>query len=255
MTLIIQNHWGIVTGTFTSIIDTYLNLKLFDKDVKLATISNHEKPSDLIKFFFSNSNFGSASLMATFTKEREFDSDTIICSARLLADCINDPSIKIRAKKLIVLDSLDLARMRYGIGPDINQAVKVDECIFLVNPANLGSTRFKELVYYHKFNKKRLDTKHFSDIKLTYSRNKKEFIKISDNKYYENIGKGIFEYAYKGYPVTYSPDGLFVNDGLCCYLELVGVNPFKHHNPMKLSKYQIIKHLCMHENDLLLELI
>jgi hypothetical protein len=254
MTLIIQNHWGIVTGTFTSIIDVFSNLKEFGKDVELVTISD-QKPSEIIKLFFKNSKFGWPSLMKSFTRNREFDNESVICSARLLSDCMIDKRIKIRAKRLIVLDSLDFARKKYGIGTDFDLAVKADECIFLINPANEGITKFKEYVYYHKFNKKRLDSKHFPQRKLNYSRKKKKFIKIQDGKYFENIGKGIIEYLYKGYVVNYTTDGMFTKDGLCYYLELLGVDPMKSYKPLVIPKWKIKKHLFMNENDLLLGLL
>jgi hypothetical protein len=254
MTLIIQNHWGIVTGTFTSIIDTFLNLKKFKKDVELITISDH-KPSEIIKLFFKNSKFGRSSLMKSFTKECEFDNEIIICSARLLTDCMTDKKIKIRAKKLIVLDSLDLARKKYGIGPDFDLAVNADECIFLINPANKGITKFKEYVYYHKFNKNRLDLKYFPQRKLNYSRSKKKFIKIQEGEYFENIGKGILEHLYKGYIVNYNTDGMFTKDGLFYYLKLFGIDATKNYKPLIIPKSKIQRHLFMNKNDLLLDLL
>jgi len=252
--LIIQNHSGVVTGTFTSIIDTYLNLQQFKK-VKLETMSDYKKPSELIKLFVKNSNFGCSALMTSFTKERTFDSDIIICSARLLADCATDEKIKIRAKKLIVLDSLDMARKKYGVGPDFDFQVNADECIFLINPANKDITKFKEYIYYHKFNERRLNLKHFPERKLKYSRRKKKFIKIGQDQYFENIGKSIFEYSYMGYPVSYDTDGMFTKDGLCFYLELLGIDPSKNYNPLIIPKWKIEKCLFMNDNDLLLELI
>lgn len=255
MISIIQNHWGIVTGTFTTTIDAYLNLKSFGKDVEFISVSDHKKPSDLIKLFFKNSSFGAPSLMKSFTKEREFDREIIICTARLLADCTTDKRLKIRAKKLIVLDSLDLARQKYGVGPNLDISVNADECIFLVNPSNSGITKFKEYIYYHKFNQHRLDTKYFRVQKLDYSRIRKPFIKIEDGKYFENIGKGIMEFSYKGYPVTYNTDGMFTRDGLYYYLKLLGVNGEKNHNPLKISKSKIKKKLFMHNNDILLDMI
>jgi len=254
MTLIIQNHWGMITGTFTSIIDTYLNLKEFNKDVDLITISD-KKPSEIIKLFFKNSKFGCPSLMKSFTNKRVFDSEVVICSARLLADCMVDERIKIRAKKMIVLDSLDLARKKYGIGPNFDLAVTADECIFLTNPANKGITKFKEYVYYHKFNKKRLDLKHFPQRKLNYSRSKKKFLRIEEGKYFENIGKGVLEHLYKGYVVNYSTDGMFTRDGLCCYLGLLGIDSTRNYKPLVIPKWKIEKYLFMNKNDLLLELI
>ncbi len=255
MILVAQNHWGIVTGTFTSMIDTYLNLKQHGVDVKMHTISDHEKISEVITMFFKNSSFGDSTLMSSFKKDKVVDNEVVVCSARMLADCVTDDTIKIKAKKLIVLDSLDLARQKYGIGPNIDTAVRADECIFLINPANKGITNFKEYIYYHKFNQKRLDKKHFSTVKLTYRRSGKKFIRIDDGKYFENIGKGILEYAYKGYAIKYKTDGMFTKDGLCYYLELLGIDPFVNHNPLKIPKWKIKKHLFMHKNDLLLELI
>ena len=232
MTLIIQNHWGMITGTFTSIIDTYLNLKEFNKDVDLITISD-KKPSEIIKLFFKNSKFGCPSLMKSFTNKRVFDSEVVICSARLLA----------------------LARKKYGIGPNFDLAVTADECIFLTNPANKGITKFKEYVYYHKFNKKRLDLKHFPQRKLNYSRSKKKFLRIEEGKYFENIGKGVLEHLYKGYVVNYSTDGMFTRDGLCCYLGLLGIDSTRNYKPLVIPKWKIEKYLFMNKNDLLLELI
>ncbi len=187
--------------------------------------------------------------------QRTFNNDIIICSARLLADCVTDEKIKIRAKKLIVLDSLDMARKKYGCGPDFDSQVNADECIFLINPANVGITKFKEYVYYHKFNQRRLDLKHVPERKLKYSRRKKKFIKIGEDQYFENIGKSIFEYSYMGYPVSYSIDGMFTCDGLFYYLGLLGVEAATNYDPLVIPRWKIKKYLFMNENDLLLDLL
>jgi hypothetical protein len=253
MVTIAQNHWGMVTGTFTSIIDGYMNLREY-KEIKLVTI-NKMKPSEIISLFFKNEKFGCGPLMASFTKGRVIDDDTIICSARLLVDAANDDSIQIRAKRLIVLDSLDLARKKYMNGPDFDQSINADECIFLVNPANKGMTNHKEYTYYHKFNRQRMDSMFIKDRKLSYNRSKKPFIKVGEGQYFENIGKGIFEYSYKGYPIKYNTEGMFTKDGLFYYMRLCGVDGSINHDPLIIPKSKIIKQLCMNENDLLLDLI
>jgi hypothetical protein len=255
MTMIIQNHWGIITGTFTTTVDVYLNLKSFVDDIEFVSISDHKKPSDLIKLFFKNSCFGAPSLMKSFVKKKVFDEDTVICTARFLADCSNDNTIKLRAKRLIILDTLDLAKQKYCVGPNLDDVINADECIFLVNPANKGITRFKEYTYYHKFNQKRLDSKLFRVQKLNYRRDTKPFIKISDGKYFENIGKSVFEYSYRGYPVTYRTDGMFTRDGMYYYLQQVGIDGERNYNPLVISKSTIKKRLFMNKNDILLDLI
>jgi hypothetical protein len=124
-----------------------------------------------------------------------------------------------------------------------------------MNPSNFGSTNFKEIEWYHKFSKKRLDTMQFYSTSLNYCRKKKKYIKIKEEGYYENIGKRIFEYLYAGLIVNYSPEGMFTRDGLWYYLKLFDVDASKFYKPLIISKYKIKEKLFMNENDRLLEIL
>ena len=277
--LIIQNYFGKFTGVITSIIDTYMNLQhhIGPENVRLVTtwskVPHWGRPwsedweEKWIKICRDNKNFGSirGDIVDSFHGDvRLFGADLIICSSRFLIDVINE-GFEIYSDRLIVLDSMDIHQPKYRSYRNLDDAVWTDNCIWLCNPANMGITKYKEYEYYHKFNSDRLETIKFKNEPFYYSREKKYYINIEKGKYFENIGKGIWERVYHNIPVYYDTKGMYMRDGLYYYLKLFGIDGEKDHRPLPLYSevdrvakeiHKIVKNkLLMKKDDLLLELL
>lgn len=259
--LVIHSSIGRITGVFTSIIDTYLNLVRRGVDVDLKAYSCDDVPfsdgalykknlSGWYNFCYDNKHFGTREVFKSFTKDKKFMSDVVICSARFPNDMVKN-GLSIEAKRWIILDSLDLQTNRFvDYQPD--EVLKGD-VHFLVNPANFNKTKFTEHEYYHKFNKKRLDTLTIRE-PIEYTRVTKDWMKVGQY-YFENIGKSIWETIYCGQDVTYDPTGMLGKDGLYYYLKLFGVDGEKSYSPLPINRKDIEGKLFMKDNDIVLSLI
>jgi len=242
MNLILHHHSGRANGTLTSMIDTYFNLQ----DVELKIISG-DHVHNTIQFIRDNDYFGDKGILNCLTKDLSFEANTIICSAKLLVD-INVFNIKIKCKRMIVLDSLDIFKLNKNI---VSFSIPTLDMIFLCNPAN--KVPFKTHEYYHKFSHKRLDTLKKSCELQIYSRMSRDDI-IVDNIPFENIGKRVWENLYHGTKVLYQPDGLRIEDGLCYYMKLFGLDCNKE-KILSVTREQIVDKLFMKEDDLIYELL
>lgn len=259
--LLIYFSIGRITGVFTSLIDVYLNLVKRGVDVNLKIcgwdgimfgneLLYKENFSGWYNLCCDNKHFGSKKIFRSFTKDKNFVSDVVICSARFPNDMVkNDLSIK--AKRWIILDSLDLQTNKFvDYQPD--EVLKGDTH-FLVNPANFNRTKFMEHEYYHKFSKERLDTLTIKK-PIEYIRITKDWMKV-DEYYFENIGKSIWETIYCGQDVAYDPIGMLGKDGLYYYLKLFGVDGEKSHSSLPINRKDIEDKLFMRDNDIVLSLI
>jgi hypothetical protein len=263
--LILYHYYGVIDGVFASIIDLYYNLlEYIDVDFSIVTID----PEKCIKHLFKNNN---GDLVNKIVTENKFERDIIICSARLLYDEV----CELECNKLIVLDSLDLSKSLYGVHPNIYQFIPVnlvkDDVVFLSNPANIMiDCIYSQIVYYQKLSKQRLESlppyrgRFVDDYSLKmrffyntydYRRTDKEYMEIKRNKYFENVGRSIFEHIYFGKKVYYYTDGMFMKDGLFYYLDLFGVNGMIRHSPLLITKEMVESILFMDENDVILDLI
>jgi len=257
--LVLQYHDTRITGSFTTIIDLYINLKKYI-DLKFKTVWG-QPAKTIIKLLKDNNFFGDRDgILKSLTREKTFESETIVCSAKLLADITYSynvaQKIEFHCKNLIVLDSMDLMKSKYGFFPDINDYVKAENCVFLCNPSNFRLVRYPKYEYYHKFSKERLDSiDRLKNIPYNYKRINKKDLQLSEKLFFENIGKQIFECCYHGCTVNYSTEGMTMKDGLYYYLELFGVDGFKDHTPLNIGKDQIVEKLFMHENDTLLDIL
>lgn len=263
-----------MTGVFTSIIDTYMNLRFWFKSIKedihIATpwskTPHWEKPwsvdweDEWKRICKVNKNFGFVGKQITDSFEgdcRYFEADIVICSSRFLIDHFKE-DFCINSKYLLVLDSMDLSHPEYRSYRNLDNSVWVDydNCIWLCNPANFDQTKYKKYEWYHKFNQERLKTLKFDKKPYYYSREKKFWIKVEDGKYFENIGKGIWERLYHNVPVYYDTKGMYMRDGLYYYLKLFGVNGEVNHNPLPLYKDVIkSKKIFMWRSDIMLEIL
>lgn len=241
MNLIVFYHSGRANGVLTSIIDTYLNLsERIDITLKINT-------NDVGQFYLlckRNKFFGFPDIMKCVTLTTEFEAETIITSTKILYD-----DISLKCNKLILLDSLDIAKAKFGLFPEPKNPC--DNTILLCNPATMNDW-FNCKEYYHKFSPMRLNTLD-SCRQLVYMRVNKEDIYIGDSIYFENIGKSIFEMSYLGRSVTYYGDK--IHDGLYYYLKLFGIDGEQDHILLPLTTQDIEQKLMMKDDDLLLELI
>ena len=243
----------------------YYNLIQFiDVDFCIYT----ETPKRCIEHLFKNNN---GDLVNKITIEKEIEADIVICSARLLYDEV----CKLKCKRLIVLDSLDLAKSLYGVHPDIKyyvpEYINNIDVIFLSNSANIMSKCvYAQMVYYQKLSKERLNTlpihrgrtiedyslhkKMFYDV-FNYRRTDKPYAELRRGKYFENFGRSIFEHIYYGKSVNYYIDGMYMKDGLYHYLELFGINGMIPHMPLPITKEMVEDKLFMKKNDPILNIL
>lgn len=254
-TLILTYTDGIyISGALTSILDIYFNLRNFI-DVDLRIVFDLDSLG-IMRFFKFQNFFGDGRAMSGLTKNTDFNSDVIIISYELLANIAeNKVRLNIGCDKLIILDSHDIQRFNYdGLIPVVANHISCNECILLANPANYGIAD-NTIEYYHKFSGIRLNGLDIPKRTYNYKRTDKDHAKLSEDVYFENIGKGIFENIIKGNTVNYYPDGLTVTDGLCYYLKLFDIDPTIKHCPLKIKLLDIIKKLFFFKNDKILELL
>ena len=208
-----------------------------------------------IPFLRNNRCFGDLGLYSCLTEDKEFEADTIICSARLLYEIYAGKPISINCKRLIVMDSLDLTKSKLGIFSDLCHILKFDYNVFLVNPCNHVPTTCKQYTYYQKFNIKRFEFMPWLHDTFTYRRTERRNSKIADGRHLENMGRVIFEHLYKNKIVNYYTDGMFMRDGLYYYLRLFGIDGEINHIPLDIESEEVKEELFMSENDLLLDIL
>lgn len=224
--LILLNHYGVMDGVQTSMIDMYYNLRRYrEVDFKIVIEGSI---GEALKLFAKNKL---NDLVKFFTIDKTFYHQTVVCSHCLFVKS----DIDIKSDNIIVLDSFDSHKKFPPKG------------MLISNHANYGHR-----IYYHKFSKERLEKLKLEN-DLYYKRSDKKHIK-DDNGYFENIGKSIFEHIWCGNKVFYHTDGMYCKDGLFHYLKLFGIDGRKNHKPLNITKEQIEKKLFMNEKDLILKL-
>jgi hypothetical protein len=264
--ILVHYYHGEFDEDFTSIIDTYYNLKRLGFAPKLKIITkNLEKTVDRMSRYFGDKN------LLQFATGDYFEADIIICSSRLLFNNFDVPleTLVFNAKKIIVLDSIDIpfsslaVETKYGIIPPLHEITNYD-CILLCNPSGVYSCQFETIEYYHKFSNERLSNKIYKDNFLkninyskvyNYSRSMHytDYLNHSET-FNENIGKIIFESVFYGIPVNYYFD-IVMFDGLSYYLRLFGLNPSFNYLPLPIDKSDIEDKLFMKEDDPLIRII
>ena len=249
MTNLILHYYDYINGAFTSMCDLHNNTGL---PMKIIT----PYPVEVTYFDFKcNSFFGMKNVLSKLSfGQIIFEADNIICSAKLLKD-INEGNVQIACTNLIIIDSFDIAKSYYGLIENIEKAVHhCTNTTILSNPANFHKIFYQTVEYYHKFSKQRLDTLPTISGVKNYTRNTKPHIRISPTSYFENIGKGIFEFIYRGGTVNYIPDGMNEKDGLYYYLRLFGLDGEQTYTPLPLTKNDIEDKLLMKDDDLIFKL-
>ena len=266
MTLVLHYYSGAIDGVFTSMVDTYYNLLEFGNNTELRIVCDDVATAAP----HITKNFRNQKLITKITKDLFFDYDTIVCSSHLI---YHKPEITLTTNKLIILDSLDLAFSKYGKYQPFNtfnNIISGNNCTVLTNPSTLNSSGKKEVEYYHKFSKQRINnlqiriSKYSSNrdseslwIKeeIDFRRSDRPHTLIDGDMYFENIGKMIFEHLMFEKKVNYFTDGMFVKDGLYYYLKLIGVDGEIDHTPIEVDREIIFEKLFPKEDDLLFEMV
>ena len=247
MILLLHHHTGRANGTLTSMIDTYFNLQMHGVECEFKIISG-DPVHTTIQFIRANKYFGDKQLLGCVTKDVSFEADTVICSSKLLVD-IHTYNLSIKCNRMIVLDSLDIFKCSQGL---VSLSIVCGEVIFLCNPAN--KIPFETHEYYHKFSEKRLNTLEKRYDLIIYNRMSRDNIYVN-GVHFDNIGKVLWEGIYMGTKMLYHPDALKVEDGLCYYMKLFGLDGHKIYEPVPLTKNHIEETLFMKKDDELLCII
>lgn len=263
MILVIHYYTGAVDGVFTSMVDTYYNLLEAGKNVEFKIVCDDAS----IAAPHIKRNFRNQKLISKLTKDLVFDYDIIICSSCLL---YHNLEVFLKTDNLIILDSLDLAFSKYGKYEKLSKIFPGDNCTILTNPSTMNSTGKREFEYYHKFSRRRINnlqvrvSKFSSDpdkeslwIKneIDFYRSERPHTLIVGDKYFENIGKIIFEHLIFEKKVNYYTNGMFTKDGLYYYLKLIGIDGEINHTPIEVNREIIFEKLFPKEDDLLFEMV
>jgi hypothetical protein len=226
-------------------------------DVNFGFMRFKNKATSSVPFLRFNRNFGDYNLLYTIDQDNhKFKADIVICSGRLIYEILNGAKIEIECNKLIVLDSLDTYKSRIGMFPDFDDLFstmfKNSDVIQLSNPATMRESKYKQIEYYHKFSKKRLNALKQTGLlkdEYIFDRTKKEKTMITEGAHFENMGKGIFEHLWFDKHVYYKSDGLFDKDGLYYYLKLFDIDATKDQE-ISIQKYDLKNKLFWRENEI-----
>jgi hypothetical protein len=194
----------------------------------------------MMRYFRGHDNFNNKLLLGKLTTKKSFQSDIIIASCELLEQMASGAiDLSIHCDKLILLDSLDLQRSKH----DLNQYLPHPNTVLMCNPANTGILNTREVEYYHKIDPERVKNFYKNYIvpdSWSYKRIDKDHILVDENRYFENIGKSIFEKLLLGVTVNYYVDGKTGNDGLCYYLSnLFGIDPHQNQTPLSITAEEV----------------
>ena len=247
--ILTYNDAVLLSGSYTTVVDLFLNLRGF-VEVEFNTFVDHHAIA-VMRCFTHHKFFGDPQIMSGFTKKLDHTSEIVIMTCEMLFVGVE---WNVQCDKLILLDTLDLQRANH-IPSLMDVGISCDECILLGNPSNEHILPFKMYEYYHKFNPIRLNSRSLPKETFNYCRTDKEHIQLSDGSFFENVGKAIFENIYHGNEVNYDPRGIRGIDGLCYYLELFGVDPYVEHNPLKITRDDVIDKLFFDKNDKILEVL
>lgn len=242
------NYFDCMSGTYTSVLDLYNGLKQY-VDCKHVFVIKQENFNVLKKYkkYLPKTN------IYFIHKFPSISTDILICSGyyfKQISRNIIQP-LPITYKKLIVLDCTSFTFSHYTKEFDIFDTLSsFKNKIILGNKFNSQFFSDKEYrLYYHvidfsrldsyinKNNKKELTVDNYSKCRYMdvdpYVYNKyvyNRWINITNDIYYENIGKLIFEYNYMGKKVEYNLKNKCFDDGLTEYLSLMQIDDSYNQN-------------------------
>jgi hypothetical protein len=210
-----------------------------------------------VPFLRFNRNFGDFNFFYDIVQDQnKFECETVICSARLLYEILMGVDIEIKCNNLLVLDSLDTYKSKIGLFPNFDDLFdtmfKDTWVIQYSNPINFRDTKYQQVSYLHKFSYRRLSALKQSGLlkdELNFTRKRGDKGELFPEKYFENIGKQLFEHLYFGKKCNYYAEGLFTIDGMCHYLERFGIDGTVDHTPLILTRGHIKDQMFMKNTD------
>lgn len=269
---------GAPCGTFTSIVDTYFNLRKFGYKPKLKLLVDKKDYLFLLKFI---KNYIGENIVEIIDKDDIINDDIIIMSISSQRYFEKNKNI-FNCNKLIYLDSGRFARIYFETfnkkDLKLNEYPQgKKETIFFCNPHNQQFVD-NSICYFHKFSYERLNhikpkklndmildvdrydiiknqkNKNFNIFPLEYNAYNYHRHYLYGNTFYENIGKLIFEFNYHNKNVFYSPKNKMIDDGLTHYLNLFNIND-NEKQILNISKNEMEHKLFMNKNDELLQVL
>jgi len=277
-----------MNGSIFTLSDLQLELQKYYPVKSYFKFFKLENPKEYKKLFNMKKAIDDYCLIQYQNLENSFYSDNIITSYYALA---NIDFSKISGKNLIILDSLDvyIDIQNNNFTKKINDLNSFDKIYLLFNTFNIDLLPSKlnnvtVIEYFSKLSSTRINTlQENRDERLmvrTESLHKKypssflynnrfEFLNTLKFKGFifsrmqhtnekitiENIGKLFFEYLYMGKKVDYYPDNILMKDGMCYYMEKIGVDPVREHINIKVPKEMLEKEIFFNKDDLLLDLL
>jgi len=257
-----------MSGEFTSILDAYVNTKKYLDNVKIKVVAKANKHLKQLR----NSLPQNIEIELYNDEIKDIECDICVLSSfyffQLARQEIRD---FIKAKRYLVFDSSSFIIAEYN---DINMMdlIPWNATVLCNNFNSRFCKNFK--IYYHKIDFDRvisaasrpqltqnnvlkkdstiLDPLTYNE--LLYKRNINISFNVSPERpkrFFENIGKSIFEFAYLNKPVYYSPENKCFDDGLTEYLSLFNINDNKE-QIIKIPKKELMDKLSFQANDLLL---
>lgn len=240
-----------MSGEFTSILDTYHNLKKYKENVDIFILA--EKNQNCIQLF----NSLPKDILINFYNPKEdykkkFEKyNCVICSAYyFFAIAQNKISNFFQNQKILILDSSSFIISKINNIPifeKIQEQERKSELFIFGNPFNKQFFKNQNYIeYYHKLDFNRLD-RYKKTIQILEKFQKEDHVGKNPlvysalnyfrnvlvhyhhpKKYYENIGKCIFEMLYLERPVFYRiKNKSFDCDGLSYYLKLFNIDDTK----------------------------
>ena len=136
---------GGISGEFTSTIDLFYNLQKYTNIEYFICIEKKELTSNCIKLLKQNNN---KDLLSHLTLNKVFESDLIITTSSTLFN-----EVILKTDNLFIMDSLSLKKHNYILPELKHNNIKI-----FSNPANITKNiQYKQIEYYHKFNKIRIE--------------------------------------------------------------------------------------------------
>jgi len=258
-------------GTYTNFLDTFNNLKSFTNyDINFYLIYEDRKVIKRYKKYLNNKyNFF---YIPNTLKKYSFENDVCIFDKNILYDIYND-NIKISSKNSILLFPSFLVDNEDNKMTILRKVLKENNIITF---CNIYNSAFIDnfIIWRMKLSKERMnniksnflsnDNSKLTSLNYNESKNKNidinpfsyniyeyERRQIYYNKYYENIGKLIFEFLYFKKQVFYSSNNKQFDDGLTENLNMFNIND-RFSQILKISKNDIEKKLFMKKSDKLL---